>query len=278
MVVVVWFCVWFLHSTESPWRGQTVPSNWPTHNEPAVICGPTAPTVPSSKGLEVLRGGLAPVGKPKAGEGFVFFLFGWVKPILTSSCCCCGFKLLRVGTLFWDFRFSQVDKTSFEGFAFVSWWEIHGKCCHVWCFAMGENVCRIHPSWKRWMNGSSRQSPRRTRYHSDTRVSMKAACQRQPMHWCMHCFMLDFLWSHECLWRAETLDCSDQSLPSAACHGIDAGIPGQGDGVETHSWHLPPWFAPKSPAKQRGGGEDKFCDPCICFCKSVCLHSWGQNM
>ena len=35
-----------------------------------MICGPTAP---SSKGLEVLRGGLAPVGKPKAGEGFVFF-------------------------------------------------------------------------------------------------------------------------------------------------------------------------------------------------------------
>ncbi len=105
-------------------------------------------------------------------------------------------------------------------------------------------------------------------------LKMKRACQRQPMHG----FIWGFILSHECLWRAETSDCSDQSLPSTACHdGIDTGIPGQGDGVETHSWHLPPWFAPKSPAKQRGGGEDKFCEPCTCFCKSVCLHSWGQD-
>ena len=128
------------------------------------------PQFQAQKALKSYGEALHQLANRKQERGLWFFLFGWVKPILTSSCCCCGFKILWVGTLFWDLRFSQVDKTSFEGFAFVSWWEIHGKCCHVWCFAMGENVWRIHPSWKRWMNGSSRQSPRRTRYHSDTSI------------------------------------------------------------------------------------------------------------
>ena len=92
----------------------------------------------AQKALKSYGEALHQLANRKQERGLCFFLFGWVKPILTSSCCCCGFKLLRVGTRFWDFRFSQVDKTSFEGFAFVSWWEIHGKCCHVWCFRYGQ--------------------------------------------------------------------------------------------------------------------------------------------
>lgn len=86
------------------------------------------------------------------------------------SCCRCGFKILRVGTRFWDFRFSQVDKTYFQGFAFVSWWEIHGKCCHVWCF-LNAKTCEgsIQAESAGWMvlQGRAQEGQGATWCHSD---------------------------------------------------------------------------------------------------------------
>ena len=52
--------------------------------------GQQRPQIQVQKALKSHREALHQLANRKQERGLCFFLFGWVKPILTISCCCCG--------------------------------------------------------------------------------------------------------------------------------------------------------------------------------------------